>query len=762
MRRLLTPVAAVLGTLAGLCVCTAPAAAQFEADEFEKTQLVDTTLNPMEIEVAPDGTVFYVEKRGVMGAWDPVAETASEIGTVPVNTSHENGLLGIALAPDYETSGWIYLFYSANSPANTQRISRFQLDGDGDLDLGSEQPIFEFLHQRAECCHSAGALEFDPDGNLLLSTGDNVNPFASQGYAPIDEQAGREPWDAQRTSANTNDHNGKLLRITPADLITPGTEPGIGDTYTIPDGNLFPVGTEDTQPEIYAMGFRNPFRFKVDEETGWSLLADYGPDAQVANPDRGPQGAVEFNVITEPGNFGWPYCIREDTPYIDWTFPSGPAGDPFDCDAPVNESPNNTGLTNLPPVQPATMWQGFTETDARVPGLGTGGAPMAGPRYYYDPSNPSPTKFPEEADGKWFIASWNNDWIKTVELDEEAAASNVQDFPALGGGYLSPMDMEFGPDGSLYLAEWGQGFAGEQPDSGIYRIDYLGASTAPEVTASADPDTGNAPLEVAFDATGVDAEGNPDPSLTYEWDFGDGESSTEEDPVHTYTETGSYTATVTATDPDTLETGSDSVEIVVTAVGSCPRSDEFDGPTLDPARWTVIREEADRLSFSDGALNVVSAPNDIYANEGGLPNIILQPIPGGGSEPWSITTELSWNPTQNYQNAGLMVYEDDDNYIKTGMVWNGSRNFELIKELDAAPVHVGETSAASVPEDEPFFMRYISDDGTTVVSQYSTDGETWTDVGTTDLTGLEDPMIGIYAMATSQAGRPRSRPTSTR
>ena len=142
------------------------------------------------------------------------------------------------------------------------------------------------------------------------------------------------------------------------------------------------------------MGFRNPFRFKVDEETGWSLLADYGPDAGAANPDRGPQGSVEYNVITEPGNFGWPYCVRQNTPYIDWTFPSGPAGDPFDCEAPVNESPNNTGLTDLPPVEPATMWMGYSDTDARVPGLGTGGAPMAGPRYYFDPVEPLADQVP--------------------------------------------------------------------------------------------------------------------------------------------------------------------------------------------------------------------------------------------------------------------------------------------------------------------------------------------------------------------------------
>jgi PKD repeat protein/glucose/arabinose dehydrogenase len=745
------------GTLFALIACALGAStawAQISADDLQKTQLVDTTLNPMEIEIAPDGTLFYIERRGIVGVWDPETETSREIGTVPVTTFEENGLLGIALDPNYELNGWIYLAYSV-PPVNTltQRVSRFQLDEDGNLDLESEIPIFEWTHLRETCCHSAGALEFDPDGNLLISTGDNTNPFESQGYAPIDERPGRQSYDAQRTSANTNDHNGKLLRIKPLDVIVPGTEPGIGDTYEIPEGNMFGEdGDPLTLPEIHSMGFRNPFRFKIDEQTGWALLADYGPDAGSANPNRGPAGTVEFNVITEPINSGWPYCVREDTPYIDYDFQTQESGDPFDCENPVNDSPNNTGRTNLPPVFPASMWQSFGETDPRHPGLGTGGAPMAGPRYYYDPDNPSPTKFPEEFDGKWFIASWNNDWIKTVDLDEDGNPSNVQDFPNLN--YLSPMDMEFGPDGALYLAEWGQGFQADHPESGIYRIDYV-PQTAPKVTASADPDRGTVPLEVSFDAEGTNADGTPNPDLEYEWDFGDGNTSDEEDPVHTYTEPGIYQAEVTVTDPDTSEQGTDSVTIRVDPEGGEPctgsRSDEFDGDDLDRTRWsTIIREEPDRISVSDGALNLVSAPSDIYAGENALPNIILQPLPGGGDEPWSITTEMTWSPTQNYQNAGLMIYGDDDNYIKTGLVWNGSRNFELIKELEQNPNHINTTSAAGVPD--TFFLRYVSDDGTSVVSQFSADGESWSDVGETDITGIPDPKIGIYAMATSQPG----------
>src|SRR5690606_17289090 len=119
--------------------------------------------------------------------------------------------------------------------------------------------------------------------------------------------------------------------------------PGIGDTYTIPEGNMFGEDEDPlTLPEIHSMGFRNPFRFKVDEETGWYLLADYGPDARQSNPNRGPAGSVEWNVIKEPINSGWPYCVRATVPYIDWDFETSTPKGPFDCDNPVNDSPNNT------------------------------------------------------------------------------------------------------------------------------------------------------------------------------------------------------------------------------------------------------------------------------------------------------------------------------------------------------------------------------------------------------------------------------------
>ncbi|HEX5979935.1 MAG TPA: ThuA domain-containing protein, partial [Thermoleophilaceae bacterium] len=531
------------------------------AADFEKVTLDDDTSNPFELDIAPDGRVFYIERDGRVMLWKPTTETTVQIGSVPVTQSQENGLLGIQLAPDFMTSGHIYLAYSALPDSSGQnRLSRFTLVGE-QIQPGSEQIIYTWQHQRAQCCHTSGSLAFGLDGSLYISTGDNTNPFASDGFTPIDERPGREAWDAQRTSANSNDPNGKILRITPIPGATGA--PGIGTTYTIPPGNMFDEA-QDTQnqtlPEIYAMGFRNPFRITVDPKTGWLLLGDYGPDAGATNPNRGPQGSVEFNVVDQPGFYGWPYCVRDNVAYNDYDFATGVSGAKFSCTNPVNNSPNNTGLTNLPPAQPATTWHGYTERDPRFPYLGTGGAPTGGPRYHFDPDNPSTTKFPEYYDGKWFVGEWNEGWIKTIALNGDGSARGVGPFD-LETGYRRPMDIEFGPDGSLYVIEWGSGFGGNNLDSGIYRIDYVGAGRRPIAQAAATPDSGPAPLTVQFSSAGSnDPDGTP---LTYAWDF-DGDGSVDSDqpnPSFRYDTPGNYTATLRVTDQSGA-TGVDNVPIV--------------------------------------------------------------------------------------------------------------------------------------------------------------------------------------------------------
>ena len=569
-------IVAIVATVFACLIWTGAARAQTPvAGDFQKVTLDDNTQNPMELDVAPDGRVFYIERDGRLMVWKPDSQQTVQAGKVPVTTSQENGLLGLQLAPDFAFSKWVYLFYS-QLPDNTftQVISRFKMVGDT-LDLSSEQKVLTFQHQTAQCCHSSGSLYFGPDGSLYISTGDNTNPFDSGGFNPIDEQTGREAWDAQRTSANTNDLNGKILRIKPLEIQT-GT-PGVGTTYSIPAGNLFDEAadtTNKTRPEIFGMGFRNPFRFTIDQTTGWVLSADYGPDSGTTNATRGPQGSVEYNVLTKSGNYGWPYCIRENVPYNDYDFATSTSGAKFDCAAPVNTSKNNTGLTNLPPAQPATAWMGFSDTDARFrPDLGTGGAPMGGPRYHFDPTLDSARKFPQFYDNKWFIAEWNNGWIKTANLDANGAMTKVDPF-ALGTGYKRPMDLDFGPDGALYVIEWGSGFGGNNADSAVVRIDYVAGDKAPIADATASKTNGLAPLAVTFNSTGSsDPEGGP---ITYAWDFnGDGNvDSTAANPSYTYTTNGAYTAKLTVKD----QAGLTAVENILISVGNREPTVTIDTP----------------------------------------------------------------------------------------------------------------------------------------------------------------------------------------
>jgi cytochrome c len=555
--------------------CRTPGEQQPVDSDFDQITLAkgkEKTGEPMALSVLPDRRVLHTSRDGSVWLTTPQA-TTTLAGKIPVYNHDEDGLQGIAVDPDFATNKWVYVFYAPplNTPAGDapqngtpadfapfnghNQLARFKLSDAGTLDLASEQKVLEVPTQRGLCCHVGGEIDFDGAGNLLMSTGDDTNPFSSDGYTPIDERADRNPaYDAQRSSANTNDLRGKMLRI----------KVNNDGGYSIPAGNLFAPGTDKTRPEIYAMGFRNPFRFSVDRTTGWIYLGDYGPDAGAANPARGPGGTVEFNQIKGPGNFGWPYCVGNNQPFVDYDFATGQSGQPFDCAAPKNTSPNNTGLTDLPPVQPA--WIPYD--GGSVPEFGTGGeSPMGGPVYRYDEANPSVTKFPKYFDGKNFAYEWDRGWIKEITVGQNGARGDIKPFFD-SMSLVRPMNIEFGPDGSLYVLDYGSGYFGGSPESAVYRIDYGKGNRTPEVKVAADRTSGPAPLTVRFDPAGTaDPDGQP---VTYAWDFqGDGVTdSTTAGPVSfTYTQAGQYSAKLSVTD-DTGRTGVGTV--VVTAGNTAP------------------------------------------------------------------------------------------------------------------------------------------------------------------------------------------------
>jgi cytochrome c len=438
-------------------------------------KIIDSLKDPMELAVAKDGRVFYAERNGVVKMWEPKTKSTVVIGKLEVEDfaklNLEDGLLGITLDPNFIKNGWLYLYYStpethldqAGQKAGENILSRFTLKGDK-LDLSSEKVMLRVATQREQCCHAGGSVAFDGKGNLYLSTGDNTNPFGSDGFSPGDERSGRSPWDAQKSSANANDLRGKVLRVTPQ----------ADGTVKIPKGNLFKPGTPGTRPEIYAMGCRNPFRISIDQKNGILYWGDVGPDAGSFTEGRGPAGQDEVNQARAAGNFGWPYFVGDNKAYWKRDFEKNTSGEKYDAAKPVNNSPNNTGIKELPPAQPAFVYYPASQS-AKFPVVNGGGGrtAMAGPVYYFDPKLKSEHKLPREFDHTLFIYEWSRNWIIAVHLDAADKIAKMERFCS-GMTFKRPMDMELGPDGCLYLIEWGSAWS-DNLDTQIVRIEYCGA-----------------------------------------------------------------------------------------------------------------------------------------------------------------------------------------------------------------------------------------------------------------------------------------------
>lgn len=469
---------------------------------FEVTALATGLMRPMELAIAPDGVVYFIELDGKLKAFTPQTNAVTLVGEVTVTTDQENGLIGLALDPNFAENHWIYFQYSPpNFPG--QHISRFTIT-DGKLDLASEKVLLKYEEQRKECCHHAGSLHFGPGGELFISCGDNTHPHGdSQGYAPIDERPEKAPWDAQKSSSNTNSYNGKILRIKP-------TPEG---TYEIPEGNLFPKDGSKGRPEIYVMGCRNPWRMNVDAKTGYVYWGEVGPDAGGDGP-RGPRGYDEINQARKAGNFGWPYFVANNQAYFDVDFATGKIGEKFNPDAPVNESPNNTGEKLLPPAQPAWIYYPGGKS-AEFPELGEGGrTACAGPVYHYSADLKSNVKLPAAFDNCLFIYEWSRHWIKVVHLDQDSNIQKIEPFLS-NQQFSRPIDMEFGPEGSLYIMEYGETW-GVNPNARLIRIDYARGNRAPIVVAAADNNIGKQPLDVVLSSKGTFDKDAGD-ELKYEW-----------------------------------------------------------------------------------------------------------------------------------------------------------------------------------------------------------------------------------------------------
>lgn len=506
-------------------------------NRFTKITLDDDLNEPMELAIADDGMVYYIERVGYVNSFDPKTNTKRRITKLDVRATGEDGLLGLALDPDFLQNHWLYLYYGdkvMQGDSYTNVLSRFELTATG-LTNRVDMLHVPLLHEGVS--HSAGSLAFDAQGNLFLSTGDNTNPFESDGYSPSDDRPGRIRFDALKSAGNTNDLRGKILRIHPED----------DGYYTIPDGNLFKPGQEKTRPEIYVMGNRNPFQIAVDQRSGFLYWGEVGPDAGEDGPTRGPRGHDEINQARQAGYFGWPLFVGDNKPYYKYDFEAKKSGELFDPQHPVNFSRNNTGLKDLPPAQKAFIWYPYAESP-EFPELGKGGRnAMAGPVYYYDDHQASPGKFPKYFDEKLFIYDWMRGVVFTVTMDKNHNYQSMERFLP-DQEFNHPVDMAFNRQGELYVLEYGTYWRAKNTDAKLVRIEYNEGNRAPVAKISADKTVGAAPLKVRFSAQGSFDYDKAD-SLRYEWSFtANGIQAKGITPAFTFTKPGNYKARVRVTD----------------------------------------------------------------------------------------------------------------------------------------------------------------------------------------------------------------------
>ncbi|HMC54805.1 MAG TPA: ThuA domain-containing protein [Gemmatimonadaceae bacterium] len=535
-----------------------------EENRFTKVVLATPLEEPVELAVLPpDERVLFIQRRGKIMLWTPKSNETRQIGFIPVSLKYatgdqaEDGLLGLAADPNFGQNGFVYMYYSPAGTVPKNVLSRFTMHGDS-IDMASEKVMLEIPTQRDQCCHTGGSIAFDANGNLFMSTGDNSNPFMN-GYAPIDERPNRSPWDAQKSSANTNDLRGKIIRIHP--------EPD--GSYTIPDGNLFPKGTPLTRPEIYTMGHRNPYRISVDKHTGYLYWGDVGPDANVDSAGKGPAGQDEIGQARRAGNFGWPYFVGDNKAYYDVDYASGHVGPLFDAMSPTNDSPNNTGLHDLPRAQKAWIWYPYGAS-SEFPIVGTGGrTAMAGPVYYRSDFTSAQRPWPAYYDRKFLEYEWMRGWINAVTMDSSGDIASIERFLP-SQKFSNPVDMDFGPSGDLFMLEYGTGWFQGNDDARLVRIEFNSGNRAPTVIASVDKPMAAVPMRVKLSASGTtDAD---DDSLRYSWAVTDAKGKvvrrlTGESPALALVTPGVYTATLTVTD---AQGASNTAQVPITAGNEPP------------------------------------------------------------------------------------------------------------------------------------------------------------------------------------------------
>lgn len=228
---------------------------------FTDTLVASNLTNATAMAIAPDGRIFVCLQGGSLRVVKNGVLLPTPFLTVPVDSSGERGLLGIAFDPNFASNNFLYIYYTATTPAVHNRVSRFTADGDVAV-AGSETVILDLDNLSGATNHNGGAMHFGPDGKLYIAVGENANPANAQTLANL---------------------LGKMLRLN-AD----GTFP--------PDNPFFNTATGKNRA-IWVLGLRNPYTFNFQPGTGRMFINDVGQNA-----------FEEINDGIAASNYGWPTC----------------------------------------------------------------------------------------------------------------------------------------------------------------------------------------------------------------------------------------------------------------------------------------------------------------------------------------------------------------------------------------------------------------------------------------------------------------------
>ncbi|NJM07764.1 PQQ-dependent sugar dehydrogenase, partial [Candidatus Gracilibacteria bacterium] len=426
-------------------------------------------LSPRAFAFAPDGRVFIAERGSATSTDINLANVRvyKDGALLPRSTTHafdvcgdgERGFLGIAIDPNFSTNNYIYVYYTRQRDGNGSacdskpetdgpynRVSRVTMGLDGVI-VGSEVVLLDFITAEGGI-HNAGDLHFDRQGNLLISTGNgNMNDNPSQNLADL---------------------GGKILRIRPDAQVARGYTIPADNPYASSSGARF-CGTTPPQSgngpckEVYASGFRNPFRFTVNNDDDTIYAFDVGGGAW-----------EEINKVVKGGDYGHPqreglcdgaaYCLPGEEYFGVGLSPQG----------------------YQEPIYTYKHTEYHNASDAAV----IGGAFYAGSAY------------PAQYHGNLFFADYARAWIKRLIYDAASDSWSRADFATgldtLRGTGNSIIGVQSGPDGNLYILH----LSDDEADGRVYRLRYTLANRPPTAQIAADPIDGVLDTEFTFSASG--------------------------------------------------------------------------------------------------------------------------------------------------------------------------------------------------------------------------------------------------------------------